>query len=90
MANSLLESVPEKIAGDVPSLVDYVVAVLFKNSPSRFLKAHYVPVSGTEQALVTFEFDAAAFSIAFDFEYRAALRAMGTELPKRNNGVVGH
>jgi hypothetical protein len=58
MENSLLEALPEKITRDLPSLVDNVIAVLFKSNPARFLKVHYIPMNGTEQSLVTFEFDA--------------------------------
>ena len=90
MGNSLLETLPEKIASDVPSLVDDIIAVLFKSNPARFIKAHCVPVAGTEQSLVTFEFDALAFGVAFEAEYHAALRANGAELPRGNDRGIGH
>ena len=90
MTNSLLEALPEKIAGDLPSLVDNVITVIFKSDPARFLKAHYIPVDGTEQSLVTFEFDAGMFEIAFDAEFRAALRTMGFELPQGHEIIAGH
>jgi hypothetical protein len=89
MENSfLLEQIPKTIAPELSSLVDDVVAIIFKDNPSRFLKAHYVSVDGTEQPVLGFEFDALAFGIVFDTEYRVALRAMGTESPGSIN--VGH
>jgi hypothetical protein len=80
---SLLQDFPntflETIAPELSSLVDNVIAVLFERNPTRFLKAHYVSVVGTEQSLVRFEFDALAFQVAFDAEFFAALRTMRFE-----------
>jgi hypothetical protein len=90
MAALLLETIPETITCKVPSLVDDVIAVLFKSDPARFLKAHHVPVDGAEQSLITFEFDTRAFEIAFDAEYRTALRTLGLELPGGNDVIAGH
>jgi len=71
---------PKTIEGEILSLIDDIVPVLFEREPTRFLKAHYIPVSGTEQSLVTFQFDGEAFNIAFDAEINSALRARGFEL----------
>ena len=81
MSNLLLEALPENIAGDVPSLVDDIIAVLFKDNPARFLKAHHVAMDGAKQSLVTFEFDASMF----DAEFRTALRARCFELLRRDD-----
>jgi len=84
MAASFLEEVSDTVTSELSSLIDDIVAILFEDDPTRFLKAHYVPVDGTNESLVTFEFDA----IMFDAEFRAALRARGFELPQR--GHIAH
>jgi hypothetical protein len=88
MTTSFLEYIPETIPPQLASLVDDVVAIIFERNPTRFLKAHYVPVDGAEQSVIRFEFDTLAFGIVFDAEYRVALRTMGAELPGRN--ALGH
>jgi hypothetical protein len=88
MTTSFLEQLPETIAPDFASLVDDVVAIIFERNPTRFLKAHYVPMDGTEQSFIAFEFDTLAFGIVFDTEYRVALGTMGAKLPRRND--IGH
>jgi hypothetical protein len=90
MNDLLLESLSEKVAGDLAGFIDDVVAVLFERDPARFLKAHYVAVNGTEKSFIAFEFDRERFQIAFDLELRAALRAFGLELPRRDDIVVSH
>src|ERR1700730_4312674 len=88
MAASLLEHIPQTIPRELLSLVDDIVAVVLERNPTGFLKAHDVQVDGTEQSLVIFEFDALAFGIAFDAEFRTAMRARGFELPRGND--IGH
>jgi hypothetical protein len=90
MSDSLFETIPETITHELPSLIDNIIAVLFKDSSTRFLKAHHVPVDGAEQSLVAFEFDGPAFDLAFNAEFRAALRARGLELPDRDNVIATH
>jgi hypothetical protein len=93
MAVSFLENIPNTFLKTLPpelsGLVDDVIAVLFERDPTRFLKTHYVPVDGTKESLVTFEFDREAFALAFDLEFRAAVRARGLELPRRDD-VIAH
>jgi hypothetical protein len=88
VADSLFEDFPETISPDLARLVDNVIAVCFEREPTRFLKAHLVPMDGAEQSLVCWEFDALAFGVAFDAEFGTALRAMGLEYPGRINGGV--
>jgi len=89
MAASLLEDIPNTflnaLTPQLSSLVDDVVAVVFEGDPTRFIKAHYVTMIGTEQSLVRFEFDAFAFRIAFDAEFFTALRTMRFEYPGRDD-----
>jgi hypothetical protein len=86
---SLFESLPdgvlESIAGELPDIVDDLVVMLLERDPTRFLKVHYVPVVGTEQAFVRFELDREAFNVAFDLEFLAAMRARGFELPRQHS-----
>lgn len=93
MASSL-EGVPDTLLNaltpELSSLVDDVIAIIFERDPTRFLKAHYVPVNGTNESLVAFEFDGEAFRFMFDLEFRAALRARGFELPRRSDASVSH
>jgi hypothetical protein len=79
---SLLEGVPQAVAGKLSSFVDDLVAVILERDPTRFIKAHYIPVVGAEQSLVTFELDWEAICLALDLELLPALRAMGLELPR--------
>jgi len=94
MATSLLQDFPntflETLAPNISSLVDNLVAVILERDPTRFIKAHYVPMVGTEQSLVAFEFDAAEFQIAFDAECLATLRAMAFESPRCDDGIMSH
>jgi hypothetical protein len=85
MADSPCSFLPQ-IPHDASRLIEDTIAVLFENDPARFLKTHYVPVHGTNQSLITFEFDA----VMFDAEFRSALRARGFELPERDISVSGH
>lgn len=85
MASSLFEGFPEVISCELSGLIDDVVAVCFERNPTRFLNAHHVPMVGTKQSLITFEFDREAFAVAFDFEFLAALRTRGFELPRGHN-----
>jgi hypothetical protein len=84
----LFEGFPETVSRELASLIDDVVAILFEREPTRFLNAHYVPVDGAEQSLVRWQFDRAAFQVAFDSEFFATLRARGFELPSRE--VIRH
>ena len=91
MATSLLEDVPNissEIISQLSRLVNDTIAVLFERDPTRFLRTHYRSVDGTNEFFVTFEFDWEAFNFALDFEFRAALRARGFELPGMDD--VGH
>jgi hypothetical protein len=88
MANSLFEGLPETISRELSGLIDNIVAICFERNPTRFLKTHLVPVDGTEQSLVRLEFDTLAFGVAFDAEFRATLRTMGLEYPRRNDGSI--
>ena len=86
MTVSLLEDVPDTspktLTGKLSGLVDDVVAVIFERDPTRFIKAHHVPVDGTNESLVTFELDREVFILTFDLEFSAALRTSGLELPR--------
>jgi hypothetical protein len=88
MANSLFEGLPETISRELSGLIDDVVVVCIERNPTRFLKVHLVAVDGAEQSLVRLEFDTLAFGVAFDAEFRATLRAMGLEDPRRNDGSI--
>jgi hypothetical protein len=91
LSDSSLEGVPEAISGEPSHLIDDVIAVLIERDPARFLNAHHVTMVGTEQSLITFELDWAAFGRAFDLEVLATMRARGLELPRRlNPGHVSH
>jgi hypothetical protein len=86
----LLEDIYGNIVCDFPRLLDDIVAILFERNPARFLKAHSVPVNGAEQTFIAFEFDDPGFRLAFEAELRATLRAVGFELPRREDVVAGH
>jgi hypothetical protein len=87
MAHSLLESTPEKIAGNISSLIDDLVAATLESNLAAFIKAHDVSVSGAEQPAITFQFDAVAFAIAFNVQLLAAL---GTKDIEGNEGNISH
>jgi hypothetical protein len=71
--------------------INVVVSATFRNNPS-FLKTHLIPVDGTEKSVVAFNFDDAAFRVAFDMELTAALwlRTKRPECPRRDDFIAGH
>jgi hypothetical protein len=85
----LLEGLPDDIARNLSGLVDDIIAIVLERELASFLKAHHVPVDGTEESVVAFEFDGPSFGVAFDAEFGSAMRTMGFEHPWRGDRV-GH
>jgi hypothetical protein len=80
------ETIAETIDSNLLSGIDDLVAVLFENNPTRFLKASDIPVNGTNHSLFAFEIDA----VMLDIEVGAALRASGFELSDGDDAVASH
>jgi hypothetical protein len=79
-----------KISRAISLVLLTFIAIPFGRNPMSFLKAHDVPVNGTEQALVSFEFDRHNFCIAFNDEFCTTLRTVSLESQLWNSVAISH
>ncbi len=87
---SFLETLGETFSRHLTSRLDDIVADVIERDPTRFLDAHHVPVGGTEQSFVAFDFDWTRFALALEDEICTACRAMGFEAPRWNDVAGCH
>jgi hypothetical protein len=85
--DSLCEFSSEIINREFSGLINDLIAMTIESSPTCFLDAHNVPVDGTKQSFVAFDFNWGSFEIALEANLLSALRAGRFEAPRGHDVV---